>query len=60
VVFLDVDMPGTNGVEALKLAVAEAWLKHGAPSYAPKPFSLVDMDHMAAVAVEQRRDTRRP
>jgi len=77
VVFLDVNIPGTSGVEVLKLLkqtdpgipvimvtanteilVAEQCLKQGALSYVPKPFNLVYMDHMAAVAVEQRRDSR--
>jgi len=77
VVFLDVNMPGANGVEVLKLlkqtdpgipvimvtastelVVAEQCLKQGALSYVPKPFNLVYMDHIAAVAVEQRRDGR--
>ena len=78
VVFLDINMPGANGVEVLKLLkqtdpgipvimvtangeipVAEECLKSGAMSYVPKPFNLVYMDHMAAVAVEQKRDARR-
>ena len=78
VVFLDVNMPGANGVEVLKLLkqtdpsipvimvtangeipVAEQCLKAGALSYVPKPFNLVYMDHMAAVAVEQKRGPRR-
>jgi CheY-like chemotaxis protein len=78
VVFLDINMPGGNGVEVLKLLkqtdpsipvimvtanteipVAEACLNNGAMSYVPKPFNLVYMDHMAAVAVEQKRDARR-
>jgi DNA-binding NtrC family response regulator len=42
-----------------ELPVAEACLKNGAMSYVPKPFNLVYMDHMAAVAVEQKRDARR-
>jgi DNA-binding NtrC family response regulator len=42
-----------------EIPVAEACLKNGALSYVPKPFNLVYMDHMAAVAVEQRRDARR-
>ena len=77
VVFLDVNMPGANGVEVLKLlkqtdpgipvimvtastelVVAEQCLKQGALSYVPKPFNLVYMDHMAAVAVEQKHDGR--
>jgi CheY-like chemotaxis protein len=78
VVFLDINMPGTNGVEVLKLIkqtdpgipvimvtantemlVAEECLKRGALSYVPKPFNLLYMDHMAAVAVEQRGGARR-
>jgi CheY-like chemotaxis protein len=78
VVFLDINMPGANGVEVLKLLkqtdptipvimvtanteipVAEECLKSGALSYVPKPFNLVYMDHMAAVAVEQKRGPRR-
>lgn len=73
-VFLDVNMPGTNGVEVLKLfrqtdaripiimmtanteiRVAEECMKQGAFSYVPKPFNLVYMDHMAALASEQTR-----
>jgi DNA-binding NtrC family response regulator len=42
-----------------EIPVAEACLKNGALSYVPKPFNLVYMDHMVAVAVEQRRDARR-
>ena len=41
-----------------EIPVAEECLKHGALSYVPKPFNLVYMDHMAAVAVEQKRDPR--
>jgi CheY-like chemotaxis protein len=74
VVFLDVNMPGANGVEVLKLfrqadpsipvimvtanteiPVAEECLKQGAFSYVPKPFNLVYMDHMAALASEHHR-----
>lgn len=73
-VFLDVNMPGTNGVEVLKLfrqtdaripiimmtanteiRVAEECMKQGAFSYVPKPFNLVYMDHMAALASEHTR-----
>lgn len=74
VVFLDVNMPGANGVEVLKLfrqtdasipvimvtanpeiPVAEECLKQGAFSYVPKPFNLVYMDHMAALASQHHR-----
>ena len=74
VVFLDVNMPGTSGVEVLKLfkqadetipvimvtgnteiPVAEQCLKLGAFSYVPKPFNLTYMEHMAAIAVDQKR-----
>jgi two-component system response regulator TrcR len=77
VVFLDVNMPETNGVEVLRrlreadpgvpvvmvtangdIAVAEECLKGGAFSYVPKPFNLVYMDHMAALAVETRGGRR--
>jgi two-component system, NtrC family, response regulator AtoC len=72
VVFLDINMPGTSGVEILKLfrqtddsipivmvtansetRIAEECLTQGAFGYVPKPFNLVYMDHMAALAVEQ-------
>jgi CheY-like chemotaxis protein len=78
VVFLDVNMPGANGVEVLKLfrqtdasipvimvtanpeiPVAEECLKQGAFSYVPKPFNLVYMDHMAALASEHHRAPKR-
>ncbi|HEX2439948.1 MAG TPA: response regulator [Methylomirabilota bacterium] len=74
VVFLDVNMPGTSGVEVLKLIkqadetipvimvtgnteipVAEQCLRLGAFSYVPKPFNLTYMEHMAAIAVDQKR-----
>jgi two-component system, OmpR family, phosphate regulon sensor histidine kinase PhoR len=74
VVFLDVNMPGANGVEVLKLfqqtdasipvimvtgntqiRVAEECLKQGAFGYVPKPFNLVYMDHMAALAAQHHR-----
>jgi DNA-binding NtrC family response regulator len=77
VVFLDINMPVTNGVAVLKLfretdpgvpvimmtanpdiAIAEECLKSGAMAYVPKPFNLVYMDHMAAVAVAQHRRAR--
>jgi CheY-like chemotaxis protein len=77
VVFLDINMPGTTGVEILKLfkqtddsipvimitgnteiPVAEECLKQGAFSYVPKPFNLVYMEHMVAVATEQKRRPR--
>ena len=35
--------------------VAEECLKSGAFAYVPKPFNLVYMDHMAAIAVAQTR-----
>jgi DNA-binding NtrC family response regulator len=41
-----------------EIPVAEECLKLGALSYVPKPFNLLYMDHMAAVAVEQRRGAR--
>jgi DNA-binding NtrC family response regulator len=76
-VFLDVNLPGGNGVEVLKLfkqadanipivmvtanaqiPVAEECLKQGAFSYVPKPFNLIYMDHIAALAAEQARGGR--
>jgi CheY-like chemotaxis protein len=73
-VFLDVNMPGANGVEVLQrlrrtdpgvpvimvtanadMAVTEAFLKAGAFGYVPKPFNLLYMDHMAALAAAQPR-----
>jgi len=41
-----------------EIPVAEECLKQGAFSYVPKPFNLVYMDHMAAVATEQKRGPR--
>jgi DNA-binding NtrC family response regulator len=41
-----------------EIPVAEECLKQGAFSYVPKPFNLVYMDHMAAVATEQKRGRR--
>jgi DNA-binding NtrC family response regulator len=38
--------------------LAEDCLKSGAFAYVPKPFNLVYMDHIAALAVEQRRRPR--
>ena len=74
VVFLDVNMPGLNGIEVLKRmratdsgvsivmltatidpAITETFLKAGAFGYVPKPFNLVYMDHMAALASGQAR-----
>ena len=37
------------------VSVAEDCLKHGAFAYVPKPFKLAYMDHIAAIAVAQRR-----
>ncbi len=39
-------------------AIAEACLKAGAFGYVPKPFNLVYMDHMAAVATAPPRPLR--
>jgi len=74
VVFLDINMPGGNGVDVLKqlrltdpgvpivmvtantdIAITEAFLKAGAFGYIPKPFNLLYMDHLAAVASAQPR-----
>ena len=74
VVFLDINMPGGNGVDVLKqlrltdpgvpivmvtantdIAITEAFLKAGAFGYVPKPFNLIYMDHLAAVASAQPR-----
>ena len=41
-----------------EIPVAEACLKQGAFSYVPKPYKLVYMDHMAALAIEQKRAPR--
>src|SRR5687768_2778782 len=38
--------------------MAEECLKNGAFAYVPKPFNLQYMDHMAALAVAQRRPPR--
>ena len=38
-----------------EIPVAEECLKRGAFSYVPKPFNLTYMNHMAAVAAEQKR-----
>jgi len=38
-----------------EIPVAEECLKQGAFSYVPKPFNLTYMNHMAAVAAEQKR-----
>jgi DNA-binding NtrC family response regulator len=41
-----------------EIPVAEQCLKQGAFSYVPKPLNLTYMDHMAAVAIDQKRDRR--
>jgi len=41
-----------------EIPVAEECLKQGAFSYVPKPFNLTYMNHMAAVAAEQKREPR--
>jgi two-component system response regulator AtoC len=41
-----------------EIPVAEECLKQGAFSYVPKPFNLTYMNHMAAVAAEQKRGPR--
>jgi DNA-binding NtrC family response regulator len=38
-----------------EIRIAEECLKEGAFSYVPKPFNLIYMDHMAALATEQSR-----
>ena len=41
-----------------EIPVAEECMKQGAFCYVPKPFNLTYMDHMAAVASEQKRAPR--
>jgi DNA-binding NtrC family response regulator len=41
-----------------EIPVAEECLKQGAFSYVPKPFNLTYMDHMAAMAADQKRSPR--
>jgi len=43
---------------ATETAFAEA-LKHGAFAYIPKPFNVLYIDHLVAVALETRRQNRR-
>jgi len=43
-----------------EIALAEECLKSGAIAYVPKPFNLVYMDHMAAMATDRPEPKGRP
>lgn len=54
----DASIPIIVVTDNTEIPVAEQCLKQGAFSYVPKPLNLTYMDHMAAVAVDQKRDRR--
>jgi len=57
---LDPKVPVLMVTANAEIALAEECLKGGAIAYVPKPFNLVYMDHMAAMATDRPEPKGRP